>query len=94
MSKKENAKSPAPSDSFETEITPLSIEQERILNWLKAVRFKKTILGGVVEADVWKKLGELNEMYNAALTAERVRYDALLEAFKTEAENSDNGEAL
>lgn len=56
----------------------LNHEQEGIQRWLKQVRFKKTLLGGVDEADVWKKIAELNEMYEAALSAERARYDALL----------------
>ena len=30
------------------------------------------------ETDVWKKIGELNDMYREALIAERARYDALL----------------
>lgn len=57
---------------------PLNHEQERIQKWLKQVRFKKAALGGVKEADVWKKLLELNALYEAALSAERARYDALL----------------
>ena len=57
---------------------PLNHEQERIQKWLKQVRFKKTIFGGVNEADVWKKIAELNKLYEAALSAERARYDALL----------------
>ncbi len=56
----------------------LNHEQENIQRWLKQVRFKKTLFGGVDEADVWKKIAELNEMYEAALSAERARYDALL----------------
>lgn len=54
-------------------------EQKRIRQWLKQVRFRKCLFGGVDERDVWKKIGELNDMYNAALIAERARYDALLE---------------
>lgn len=57
----------------------LGREQKRIRQWLKQVRFRKTLFGGVDERDVWKKIGELNELYNAALVAERARYDALLE---------------
>ena len=57
---------------------PLNHEQERMQKWLKQVRFKKTVFGGVKEADVWKKLLELNALYEAALSAERARYDALL----------------
>lgn len=51
----------------------------RIRKWLQTVRFRKAMVGGVLESDVWKKIGELNELYEAALVAERARYDALLE---------------
>lgn len=61
------------------EIQPLNSEQKRIIAWLRKVRFKKRIFGGVSEKDVWKKLAELNSMYDLALTAERARYDLLLE---------------
>lgn len=57
---------------------PLNHEQARIQEWLKKARFRKVVLGGVDEADVWKKIGELNALYEAALSAERARYDALL----------------
>lgn len=57
---------------------PLNHEQQHIRNWLKEVRFKKAVFGGVEESDVWKKIEELNTLYEAALSAERARYDALL----------------
>lgn len=57
---------------------PLNHEQERIQKWLKQVRFKRALFGGVDEADLWKKIAELNSLYEAALSAERARYDALL----------------
>lgn len=57
----------------------LSREQKKIAKWLKQVKFRKTLFGGVSERDVWKKIAELNEMYNVALAAERARFDALLE---------------
>lgn len=56
----------------------LNRQQVEIINWLEKVRFRKQLFGGVKEEDVWKKIQELNEMYDAALKAERVRYDALL----------------
>lgn len=59
---------------------PLNHEQARIQKWLQQVRFEKAALGGVNEADVWKKIAELNSLYEAALSAERARYDALLAA--------------
>lgn len=61
-----------------TAVEPLNHEQARIQKWLKQVRFQKTFFGGVREADVWKKIAELNTLYEAALSAERARYDALL----------------
>lgn len=60
-------------------VRPLNCEQKRILQWLRKVRFRRQMFGGVSERDVWKKIEELNAMYDAALTAERARYDALLE---------------
>lgn len=60
------------------DVKPLSREHQQLLDWHKHVRFKKTLFGGVKESDVWKKLGELNELYNQALAAERIRCDALL----------------
>lgn len=60
---------------------PMNSEQQRVYDWLRTVKFKKMTFGGVDEADVWKKIGELNALYDAALCAERVRYDTLLEQF-------------
>lgn len=57
---------------------PISGEMGEIADWLRSVRFKKTFLGGVSEADVWKKIGELNNLYEIALKAERMRCEALL----------------
>lgn len=56
----------------------LNHEQQRIADWLATVRFRKRLLGGIDENDVWKKLEQLNNMYESALSAERARYDALL----------------
>lgn len=68
---------------------PLNHEQKRIQKWLKQVRFRKTIFGGVNEADVWKKIAELNTLFEAALSAERARYDALLAEHASLAEQRD-----
>lgn len=53
-------------------------EQERIRKWLGQVHFRPVLFGGVEESDVWKKISELNALYETALVAERARYDALL----------------
>ena len=53
-------------------------EEQDILDWFENVPFKPVAFGGVQEADVYKKLEELNRLYKAAMSAERARYDALL----------------
>ena len=52
--------------------------QEDIVQWIKKLKFKKKLIGGVDEADVLKKIEELNSLYEKALLNERARYDALL----------------
>ena len=52
----------------------LSKEQQDIYEWLSKVKFRKAHFGGLDEADVWSKLGELNALYEKLLIAERARY--------------------
>ena len=40
-----------------------------IKEWLKSVSFKRARFGGVDEADVWKKINELNGLYEKVLIA-------------------------
>ena len=61
----------------------ISREQQEILEWLRKVKFRKKLLGGVDEVQLWKKLEELYGLYANAIRAERARYDALLESSKT-----------
>ena len=72
-------------------------EQERkIALWLKNLKFRKRIFGGVRESDVFKKISELDYMYKEALLAERARYDALLSrqaADPTQSETPGDSEA-
>lgn len=56
----------------------MSPEEEEIFQWLRTVQFRKVAFGGVSEADVWKKISELNDRYDAALRAQQARYEALL----------------
>ena len=56
----------------------LNHEQQKIVEWLRTVKFRKQMIGGISEQDVWQKIEQLNEMYEKALSAERARYDALL----------------
>ena len=53
-------------------------ELDEVARWLASVKFKKKLLGGLDPADVWKKLEELNALYENAIVAERARYNLLL----------------
>lgn len=72
---KENRNSPSIPDA---EKKPVNSEQQNIIEWLKKVRFRKQLFGGVSEQDVWKKIDELNKLYDAALVAERIRCETLI----------------
>lgn len=61
---------------------PLNHEHSELADWFRTVKFKKTCFGGVNETQLWKKLQELQEIYDAALRAERARYDTLLDVYK------------
>lgn len=70
----------APCDTQEVQSPYRNHVQATIVPWLRKVRFRKCLFGGVREEDVWKKMEELNNLYEAALVAEQARYDALLAA--------------
>lgn len=63
-----------------SEQEPLSPQQQKIAKWLKKVRFQKCFIGGVSEADVWKKISELHAMYEVALAYERGKRDLAAES--------------
>ena len=69
----------------------LSREQLKISRWLKKLKFRRVLFGGVSEQDVWKRMNELNSLYEVALAAERARCDALIEQARLEAGNSTPG---
>ena len=73
------AKKKAPQRLPGAEETCISPEQEAIIQWFRTVKFRKKLLGGVDEAAMWKKLEELYALYEAAIRAERTRYNVLLE---------------
>lgn len=56
--------------------------QTEITGWIKNLKFRRKLFGGVDEADVLKKMEELNNLYEKALLSERARYDALLWEYK------------
>lgn len=65
---------------------------KKIAEWLGKVRFRNKFFGGIDEQDVWKKINELNDMYENALEAERVRYDTLIKDYKKTGKEMQDGE--
>lgn len=65
--------------------------QRRIGDYLRKVRFKRALFG-VSERDVWRKLGEVNDLFQQALVAERARYEALLELKDSGSQDGNGGE--
>lgn len=66
----------------------MSKEQREIYEWLSNLEFRKKTFGGVDEADVWSKIGELNALYEKLLLAERARFGAA-ETTTDDGETSD-----
>lgn len=74
----------------DTQLTP---ELGEIYSWLQNVQFKRLLLGGVDEADVWRKFEELNALYEKAIIAERERYRGSLNCDRSRsAERMQEGE--
>ncbi len=67
----------------------LSPEQEDIAQWLGKLKFRKQYVGGVSEYDVWKKIIELNAMYEEALKAENIRCDTLIDHYTKTKNNKE-----
>ena len=62
----------------EQQTQAINHEHENLIKWFQIVKFRKRLRGGVDEAYLWKKLEELNRLYEASISAERARYDALI----------------
>lgn len=56
-----------------------SREMEEITATLREMKFRKRLLGGVSEADVWRQLEKLQQAYEAAYLRQAAAYEALLE---------------
>ena len=54
---------------------------DEVAKYLKNLRFRHCTFGGVDEQDVWKKLAELNALYEKALEAEHARCNAYIEQY-------------
>lgn len=60
----------------------LGPQENEIFEWLQKTTFQKVLLGGVDESDVWKKIQELNQLYEKALLVEKKRYETLHQAYQ------------
>ena len=52
------------------------------------MKFKKKVVGGLDPQDVWKKIEELNAMYEEAILAERVRCNLVIRQMRHAADIS------
>lgn len=59
----------------------LTAPMDKVSAYLEKLRFRHRAFGGVDEQDVWKKLAELNALYEAALDAEHARCNAYIEQY-------------
>lgn len=75
---KKGSRNAQPERLPETNTKALNHEQEKLRQWFQEVKFRKVLFGGVDEIQLWKKLEELNQIYETSLSAERACYDALL----------------
>lgn len=50
-----------------------------IAEFMKTMRFKKRLFGGVSEKDVWKQLDKLQAEYRSAYEKQQERYEVLLQ---------------
>lgn len=83
----------APSQAIREPTRDMGEAQRKIGDYLRKLRFKRALFG-VSERDVWRRLGEVNELFQQALVAERARYETLLEAqeaCKNSRENAHGG---
>ena len=91
---KEKARSPQQTQSLPgAEDACISQEQLEIVEWYRKVKFRKNLLGGVDEVQMWKKLEELYGLYENAIRAERARYNALLALSVPSGDSSPKGGA-
>lgn len=55
------------------------MESKEISSYLKSLKFKKKIIGGIDEEDVWKKIKKLDELYQKELDYMKKGYEEKLQ---------------
>ena len=51
---------------------------EEVALYIKQLKFRKKLLGGVQEMDVWRKLEQLHQQYESVLTVQQALYEQQL----------------
>lgn len=75
---KNKEKEALPNTKKDAATEAINQEHKEIIKWFQTVKFRRALFGGVDENDVWKKLQELNQLYESAIRVERERYNILL----------------
>jgi tRNA U34 5-carboxymethylaminomethyl modifying enzyme MnmG/GidA len=52
---------------------------EEIAQFIEKMKFRKSLIGGVDEQSVWKKIDDLNNEYKSVFEEQEVKYRTLLE---------------
>lgn len=69
---------------------PESRTMEDVARYIRKMRFRKRIIGGVDEADVWRNIEALHKEYEAVFLRQKLEYEKLLE--RPPDDNGDGGQ--
>lgn len=67
--------------------------QSQIAEYIHRLKFKKKVFGGVDQADVFRKLEELNRLYESLLLQERAKWQAELEKAMSSGQELDKAKS-
>ena len=84
MKKKSGKKAEMEANAAKSEIVA---EEKAVLDWIENVKFKRRRFGGVDEADVWRKIEELNRLYEKLLIADRAKYTVVIRSLQKASED-------
>lgn len=57
---------------------------QKLRDFISDLKFKKKLIGGVDEVDVWKKIEEMHKEYERLYQIQQERYEAIIEHIKGE----------
>ena len=89
---KKGSRNAQPERLPETNTKALNHEQEKLRQWFQEVKFRKVLFGGVDEIQLWKKLEELNQIYETSLSVHQRSCNAVIRKYKKLAESRNTGQ--